>query len=370
MTILQEPEKLKRTPLYDRHLALHGKMVDFGGWNLPVYYTSILQEHNWTRTHASFFDVSHLGEIRVHGPGALEFLQHRLTNDLLKLREGFSQYHLICNEKGGTLDDILVYRGAHGFYLVVNASNIDKDEAALRRSAPPTVQIDNVSDRQSCIAIQGPQAEEALEKLFGFNFKDMAVFSFKENTFEGAPVWVSRTGYTGEDGFEIFSFPEQAPAIWHKLESAEALGLKPAGLGARNTLRLEAGNPLYGHELDEQTTPLEAKLGFAVSFDKGDFVGREALLKQKEKGLSRQLVGFKMLDRAVARDGYKVYSGARLIGHVTSGSFAPTVGGNIGMAFVETGFEKAGSRIEIEIHGNKVVAEVVKRPFVPIKHKK
>ncbi len=368
--ILEEANTLKKTPLFDNHLALGGKMVDFGGWNLPVYYSSILLEHNWTRSHASFFDVSHLGEIRVGGPGAEEFLQHRLTNDLNKLREGYSQYHLICNESGGTLDDILVYRGAHGFYLVVNASNIDKDEAALKKFAPPSVHIQNVSDDQACIAIQGPKAETALEKLFGFNLKDMPVFSFKENVFQGAPVWVSRTGYTGEDGFEIFSFPAQAPAIWKLLESAEALGLKPAGLGARNTLRLEAGNPLYGHELDEETTPLEARLGFAVSFDKGDFVGRSALLKQKEKGVSRHLVGFKILGKAVARDGYLVYSGSKQIGKVTSGSYGPTVGCNIGMAFVESGFEKFGTNIEVEIHGNKVAAEVVKRPFVPIKHKK
>ncbi len=364
---------MKKTPLYDRHVSLGGKIVDFSGWGLPVYYTSILAEHQWTRSSCSFFDVSHLGEIAVSGEGAFEFLQKRLTCDVAKARKGEGiVYGILCNEQGNALDDILVYVGEAGdYHLVVNAANIKKDYDALKQYAPASVKIEDYSDNMACIAIQGPKSEAILEKLFGLKLKDMRYYSFRAETLEGQRIWLSRSGYTGEDGFEIFSMNELAGFVWDKLVGeGKALGALPAGLGARNTLRLEAGNPLYGHELDEETTPVEAGLQFAVSFTKGDFIGRARLLEQKEKGIQKHLIGFKMTDRSIPRDGYAVLKDGMQVGRVTSGSFAPTVGGGIGMAFVASGSETAGTKLGIEIHGRVAEAEVVPRPFVALRHRK
>lgn len=366
-------DSLKKTPLYDRHLALGGKIVDFGGFALPVHYTGILSEHEWTRNSCSVFDVSHLGEIRVKGARAFEFLQKRLTNDLDALKDRQILYNLLCNEEGFTLDDVLVYRENHDdYYVIVNASNIKKDHREFLKYAPSSgVLITNQSDETACLAVQGPKSEANLEKLFGFRLANLPYYFFKEESFKGEPVWVSRSGYTGEDGFEIFSKRELCPAIWDVLTGqGRSEGILPAGLGARNTLRLEAGNALYGHELDETTTPLEAGLGWAVSFTKSEFVGQRALREQKERGLTRRLVGFKMLDKPIAREHYPIFSNAKKIGIVTSGSFGPTAGCNLGLGYVGTGFEKPGTVIEIEIHGRRVRAEVIKRPFVPLKHKK
>jgi aminomethyltransferase len=372
MSLLQEPETLKKTPLYDRHAALQGKLVNFGGWALPVYYNSIIAEHQQTRQSCSFFDVSHLGEFRVQGKEATAFLQKRLTNDVTKCQPGRIQYTLLCDEGGRTLDDILVYKqNEEDYYIIVNASNIDRDFAEFKKYAPAGLGLEDHSDKMACIAVQGPHSEAILEKLFGFHLKDMPYYSFKEEKFEGGPVWISRSGYTGEDGFEIFSVNAAAPAIWDLLASkGRALGAAPAGLGARNTLRLEAANVLYGHELDETTTPLEARLDFVVAFEKGDFVGRDALLKQKTSGVQRRLCAFKMLDKAPAREHYRVFAGGQEIGYVTSGSYAPTAGANIGMAYVTTGHESLGNVLDIEVHGRMAKAEVVKRPFVANRHKK
>ena len=372
MSALQEPETLKKTPLYDRHVSLQGKIISFGGWALPVYYTGIIAEHRWVRESCGFFDVSHLGEIHVKGPGAFQFLQQRLTNDLTKGRDGGILYTLLCNEQGRTLDDILVYQEAKDdYYLIVNASNIAKDLEALKKYVPDAVTLDDKSDEMACIAVQGPKAEAILEKLFGFRLKDMAYYSFKAEKFLSEPVWISRSGYTGEDGFEIFSKNELAPKIWDKLaEDGKKEGALPAGLGARNTLRLEAGNVLYGHELDESTTPLEAGLSFAVSFEKGAFVGRDALLSQKKVGVRRKLVGFRMLGKSIARDNYPIFKNGRPIGKVTSGSFGPTAGANIGLGYVNVGHETIGNGIQVEIHGRREEAEIVKTPFIPLKHKR
>ena len=372
MTTLQEPETLKKTPLYDCHVALQGKIVNFSGWALPVYYTGIIAEHQWVRQSCGFFDVSHLGEIRVQGAGSFEFLQQRLTNDLKKGRNGGILYSLLCNEHGRTLDDILVYQeAADDYYLIVNAANIAKDLEALRRYAPDSVTLQDQSEETACLAVQGPKSEAILEKIFGFHLKGMPYYSFKEEKFLNEPVWVSRTGYTGEDGFELFSKNALAPKLWERLADAgKKEGALPAGLGARNTLRLEAGNVLYGHELDETITPLEAGLRFAVSFGKGGFVGRDMLLVQKEAGLRRHLIGFKMTDRSVARENYPILNEGKKVGHVTSGSFAPTVGTGIGMGYVSAGLETYGTRLDIEIHGRLVQAEVVKRPFIELKHKR
>lgn len=364
---------MKKTPLYDRHVSLGGKIVDFSGWGLPVYYTSILAEHQWTRSSCSFFDVSHLGEIEVSGPKAFSFLQKRLTCDIAKGQKGSGiVYGILCDEKGNALDDVLVYVGEKDdYHIIVNAANIERDFSEFKKYATAGVSIANHSDDMACIAVQGPKSEDILEKLFGLQLKGMRYYSFRADMIDGNRVWLSRSGYTGEDGFEIFTPNQNIGPIWDKLtKEGRALGALPAGLGARNTLRLEAGNPLYGHELDERTTPVEAGLRFALSFTKGDFIGRTRLLEQKEKGTQKHLVGFKMMDRSIPRDGYAVMSGGEKIGHVTSGSFAPTVGGGIGMAFVASGFESVGSKLGIEIHGRVAEAEVVKRPFVALNHRK
>src|SRR3989338_9175094 len=283
MTLLQETDSLKKTPLYDRHVALGGKMVDFAGWLMPVYYSGIIAEHLWTRKSCGVFDVSHLGEIQVKSSGAFDFLQHRLTNNLNKIGDGQILYNLLRDEEGFALDDVLAYRsGAEDYYLIVNAANIGRDYEALSRYAPASVSLIDRSDSIACVAIQGPQSEGILERLFGFRLKDLRYYYFREEKFSGHPIWISRSGYTGEDGFEIFSEPALAGEIWDKLiGEGRSLGTLPAGLGARNTLRLEAGNALYGSDMDRTTTPLEAGLGWAVSFDKGGFVGRDGLLKQK-----------------------------------------------------------------------------------------
>lgn len=372
MTILEENRTLKKTPLHDRHLALHGKMVDFGGWSLPIQYTSIIEEHLAVRNSCGFFDVSHLGELHLQGKEAFAFLQKRLTCDIAKCKPYRIIYGILCDDRGFALDDVLVYRGeAEDYYVIVNAANIQKDLDAFRAYAPPSLEIQNQSDEMACVAVQGPKSESILEKLFGFQLKDLVAYSFKSQEFAGERVWVSRSGYTGEDGFEIFSRNALAPKVWDKLiNEGKALGAQPCGLGARNTLRLEVGNVLYGHELDEQSTPIEARVNFAVSFEKGDFVGRPALWEQKQNGTKKTLVGFKMLDRSIARDGYAVSKDGRKIGVVTSGSYAPSVGCGIGMAFIEPSFKEIGTKIQIELHGRMADAEIVRKPFVELKHRR
>ncbi len=373
MTVL-EADTLKKTPLYDRHLALRGRIVNFGGWALPVQYPEgILREHKHVRDACGIFDVSHLGEIRVKGPGAFRFLQFRLTNDLARLGDGRMQYHLLCDESGRTLDDVLVYReGADDFYLIVNAASIDRDMEAILQYAPESVRVENQSDETACVAVQGPLAESALEKLFGWDVKTLRYYSFRAHDLGGRPVWVSRSGYTGEDGFEIFTPNALIGGVWDRLANdGQALGVKPAGLGARDTLRLEAGNALYGHDLDPTTTPIEAGLTFAVAFGKdGGFVGRDRLLGQKEEGPSRRLVAFRMDGREIPREGYGIFHEGRKVGAVTSGSFGPTAGAGIGLGYVQRGHDALGNKIEIEVRGERSAAEIVKRPFVELKHKK
>ncbi|MEI8345231.1 MAG: glycine cleavage system aminomethyltransferase GcvT, partial [Candidatus Omnitrophota bacterium] len=277
-----------------------------------------------------------------------------------------------CNEEGYVLDDILVYQSApNDYYLVVNACNIATDLEALKAYAPDSVTIHDQSDVTAAIAVQGPKSEEILNKLFGFDFEGLGHYAYQELHFAGKPLWVSRSGYTGEKGFEIFCSSELALQMWSRLcDDGKALGALPAGLGARNTLRLEAGNPLYGHELDRTTTPIEAGFEFAVCFDKGGFVGGDAILTKKMRGIARKLVGIRMNDKAVARDGYPVFlPGSNRIGHVTSGSYGPSVDANIGMAYVLKSAATLGTSIEIEIHGRRAQAQVVATPFIALKHR-
>ena len=286
MHLLQEIHTLKKIPLHDRHVSLNAKMVSFGGWSMPVYYRGILEEHRWVRESCGIFDVSHLGEFHVHGRGAFAFLQARVTNDLRKLSNGKILYALLCDEKGFALDDLLIYQEAlDDYYVIVNAANIERDFEAFLKYLPDSVKLENRSDVTACVAVQGPRSEEILKRVFGFDLNSLGYYCFKLEKTRWGPVWISRSGYTGEDGFEIFSSNDGILPVWDALvETGESGGLVPAGLGARNTLRLEAGNALYGNDLDETTTPLEAGLHWAVSFEKGGFVGRDGLMKQKRAG--------------------------------------------------------------------------------------
>jgi len=379
---------LKRTPLFDSHHKLGGKLVEFGGWEMPVQYTSILDEHLAVRTAAGIFDISHMGEIQVSGPAAETFLNQTLTNDLRKLDVGQGQYTLMCNERGGVIDDLYVYRIADRQYLaVVNASRTDSDVEWIKHriaSNPQASDIEfrNASDLFGAVALQGPRVNEFINTcIVGSSFagtKVLQACDLKKNQvglFEftaglgGYAIYVARTGYTGEDGFEVIApFPVIINKIWNRiLEAGQPFGLKPCGLGARDTLRTEMCYPLYGHELDESTTPIEAGLGFFVALDKGDFVGRSVLAGQKEKGVSKKCVAFKMTDKsAPPRPRYPIWSAgadAKRIGEVVSGTQSPSLGIGIGMGYVPPPFAKPGTAIEIEIRGKRFAAVVVPKPI-------
>lgn len=367
----QEPVSLKRTPLYERHAALGGKLVDFGGFELPLYYTAILREHERVRSSCGIFDVSHLGEIRVTGPKAFDYLQRMVPNDLSGLGQGRMLYSILLTDKGGVLDDILIYRAsADAFYVVVNASTSGRDYAHMAAHAGPGVELRNDSDTVACVAVQGPSSEALCEKVMGPGLASLKYYEFKPLASWGKSAWVSRSGYTGEDGFEFFSDNATIVKIWDTLlEKGKAWGLEPAGIGARNTLRLEAGNGLYGHDVDETLTPYEGRLGRLVDESKPDFVGKAALAERK-KSVRRRLCGFRIKsDKAVPRDGYRILKDGREAGIVTSGSFSPTLKTGIGLARVNSELTTVGSTFDIEIHGRAVAAEVVKLPFVPLKHK-
>ncbi len=361
---MSEPRK---TPLYDRHVELAGRIVDFAGWWLPVQYAGILEEHRAVREQAGLFDVSHMGEIRVTGPDAEAFVQKVFTNDLASLPPGKVRYSPMCYPTGGTVDDVLIYRlAADQFWLVVNAANKDKDFAWLLDNVSGfAVTIDDESDETAEIALQGPAAAEIIEKLAGREPGQLGYYEFLPHyVLAGASVLISRTGYTGEDGFEIYGQAADIVKIWDAVMAAgKDFGLQPAGLGCRDTLRFEAAMPLYGHELSADISPLEAGLAKFVSFEKVDFNGRETLLQQRETGLSRKLVGFEMVGRGVARSGYPVFAKGTRVGLVTSGSVAPSLGKNLGMALVSPEAGGVGSRVEIEIREKLVEAQIIAKPF-------
>ena len=331
---------LKRTALFDSYAAYGGKTIDFGGWELPVQFSSIKIEHEAVRTKAGLFDVSHMGEVFVSGAGALAYLQKLVTNDVSKLVDGQAQYTAMCYEDGGTIDDLLIYkRGDNDYLLVVNASNIDKDVAWMNSHATADVVIEDKSADYGLLALQGPEAQEVLQKLTDEPLADIKFFRFKENVnVAGHSVLVSRTGYTGENGFEIYGSSEAIVALWPAiLKAGEAEGVIPAGLGARDTLRFEAGLPLYGQELSKDISPLETGLGFVVKLNKEeDFLGKAALTAQKENGVPRKLIGLEMIDKGIPRTGYKVFLGDVEIGEVTTGTQSPTLKKNIGFALLNT----------------------------------
>jgi len=373
---------MKRTPLYGAHLQLGAKLIEFGEWEMPVQYTSITDEHLAVRKAAGVFDISHMGEVTVSGPGAESFLNQTLTNDIRRLVPGLAQYTLMCNEAGGVIDDLYAYRLAREEYLlIINASRIEADlswlEKQLVKAGAAAPVLRDVSEATAAVAVQGPNVVKFIAEIFsgppnrGASVE--AVTGLQKNQigewdFAGQRVWVARTGYTGEDGFELVAPATVIGRLWEQILNAGAPhGLKPAGLGARDTLRTEVCYPLYGHELDEQTSPIEAGLGFFVSLDKGDFVGRDKLAEQKEKGPTKRLVAFKMNDRsAPPRPGYSIWDAGgsdKAIGQVVSGTQSPSLGVGIGLGYVPVKFAKPQTPIEIEIRGKRAAATIVPRPL-------
>ncbi|MEH7803721.1 MULTISPECIES: glycine cleavage system aminomethyltransferase GcvT [Bacillus] len=359
---------LKRTPLFHAYETFGAKTIDFGGWELPVQFSSIKEEHEAVRTKAGLFDVSHMGEVEIKGQDALPFLQRLLTNDVSKLTDGKALYTAMCYEDGGTVDDLLVYQKEKNDYLlVINASNIEKDvEWLLQHQGENDVLIQNVSDQIALLALQGPLAadimkdvaDEEVTSLKPFTFLSRAEVAQKE-------VLVSRTGYTGEDGFEIYCQSEDAVHIWSALLKAGApKGLIPCGLGARDTLRFEARLPLYGQELSKDISPLEGGIGFAVKTDKeANFIGKEALKKQKEEGPKRKLVGIEMIDKGIPRTDYPVFSEEKQIGVVTTGTQSPTLKKNVGLALIESAQAQLGTEIEVQVRKKRLKAKIVATPF-------
>jgi len=359
---------MKRTPLFTAHQKAGGKLIEFGGWEMPVQYTSITDEHLAVRNGAGVFDISHMGEVFVSGVAAEAFLNATLTNDVRKLAPGQGQYTLMCNERGGVVDDLYCYRLAGTEYLlIINASRIADDVAWLERRLAAFeqrtgVSLRNASEVTSAVALQGPKVRGLIDSCFsGGNPSGLQKNEIGRFDFEGRPVWIGCTGYTGEDGFEIIAANDQIEGIWDALLRA---GVKPCGLGARDTLRTEVCYPLYGHELDENTTPIEAGVGFFVALDKGDFVGRGALVEQKAKGVSKRCVAFKMTEKsAPPRPGYVICSNGEKVGQVVSGTQSPSLNLGIGLGYVPPAMAKAGTALQIEIRGKLFGAEVVSKPI-------
>ena len=359
---------LRRTPLHDEHVRLGGRIVPFAGWEMPVQYRGLVQEHQAVRTAAGLFDVSHMGELFLRGPYAGQVVNWLVTGDVSRLQDGQALYTCALNERGTMLDDLIVYRIAPDTFLVVcNASNRDKIAAHFRKAAENHCEFEDRSDETALIALQGPKAMEILA-LAGKDAAacgSLASFHFRDAVVGNVQTTVARTGYTAEDGVEIFCAWNDAPALWRTLEGlGRPLGLEPAGLGARDTLRLEGKLSLYGNDIDETTNPLEAGLGWIVKMDKGDFVGRAALAEIQARGLTRKLVGFEMTGRGIARHGYPLLDGAgNVVGTCTSGSPSPTTGKNIGLGYLPTAMTAVGTPFQVDCRGKPVSAVVVKTPF-------
>lgn len=356
---------MNKTPLYDLHKKLGAKMVNFGGWEMPVSYSGVLKEHQAVRNTAGLFDVSHMGEIWVEGLEAQSYLQYLTCNDLSLAQNGQCQYNILMNEKGGAIDDIIVNKFDDQHFLVcVNASNADKDWECFQKQASKfKVKIENKSKNYALIAIQGPLAEKILSP-FCPKVLPLKSFHFCEDFFKGRQSLIARTGYTGEDGFEIYCQPEDAAFIWEALlEKGKAVGLLPCGLGARDTLRLEMAYPLYGHELTDEIGPLEADLGWVIKINKGNFIGKEALMSKKEKGVSPKRIAFMMQDEGIARAEYPLFSENEKVGWVASGTYSPSLDKNIGCGYVRSDIAKIGNNIFAEIRGKKKLAKIVAMPF-------
>ena len=365
---------LKRTALFEEHQRLGGRLIDFGGWELPVQYTGVMDEHLACRNAIGLFDVSHMGEVHVEGEGSENYLNYLVSNNVMKIADGQAQYTAMCNEQGGIVDDLIIYRKMRTRYLVVvNASNTDKDFSWMRkilesnRARFPKVQISNQSTQYTQIAIQGREAVTVLQTLTHTPLASIKTYWFAEGTvLNSIPAVLARTGYTGEDGFEIYVPWDNGPAVWRALlEAGAKYGIKACGLGARDTLRLEMKYPLYGNELGDETSPLETGLGWVTKLDKGDFVGRASIVAGKEKGLKKALVGLRLLERGIPRHGYMVHTadGSAPIGIVTSGTQSPSNQVAIGVASIDPAHAAIGTQITVEIRGVKIPAEIVSTPF-------
>ncbi len=374
---MSQAQELKRTPLYDEHVAAGARIVPFAGFEMPVQYTGIREEHLAVRHRAGLFDVSHMGEIVVRGPRALQFVQRISCNDHSKMKVGRAQYTGLMYPQGTFVDDMLVHRvDEEEFLLVVNAANVDKDFSYISGLAAGEegVEVENTSDRWAQMALQGPLALEVLQPLTDTDLGEIRYYRFTWGEVAGARALIARTGYTGEDGFEVYVAPGDAPAVWRAiLAEGGPKGVVPAGLGARDTLRLEAGMALYGNDIDGTTTPLEAGLGWIVKLDKGDFIGRDVLESQAEEGVERKLVGFEMVDRGIARHGYPVFlepEGGEPAGRVTSGTLSPLLEKAIGMAYVPVEAAGTGREIWIDLRGRRRRARIVDLPFYSRKRSK
>ncbi|KUO70507.1 MAG: glycine cleavage system protein T [Clostridia bacterium BRH_c25] len=357
----------KKTALYNAHGKYGGKVIDFAGWALPVQYEGLTAEHEAVRANAGIFDVSHMGEVEVRGNQATDFVQNLVTNDISVMNENQVIYAMMCYPHGGVVDDLLVYKHTNDYYLlVINASNVDKDFQWMKDNVGNyDVELKNTSEDVSEVALQGPKAQKILQELTDTNLNEIAFFYFKTDVkIAGRSCLVSRTGYTGEDGFEIYMKHEDAEHVWDKiLEAGKAKGAMPTGLGCRDTLRFEANLPLYGNELSSEITPLEAGFGMFVKLDKPNFIGKEALVKQKSEGLKRKIVGFEMEGPGIPRHGYDVLSNGKNIGFVTTGYYSPSLKKNIGLAMVGIEYSELGTPIDIQIRKNAVKAKVVSRKF-------
>lgn len=360
----------KRTCLYERHLALNAKMTSYGGFEMPLMYSSIIEEHEAVRNACGIFDVSHMGEIEITGQDAENFVQYIFTNNISTAAVGKIFYGFMLYPTGGVVDDLLVYKlAANKFLLVVNAANIDKDYTWIcDQSTDFHVEIKNISNNYGQIAIQGPLSEQIIEKELKFSCSDLSFYTFKCVTFDNFEILVSRTGYTGEDGFEIYGEPIVIQQIWDMLIKSNTV--KPCGLGARDTLRFEVGLPLYGNELSEQISPIEAGLSFFVKFDKERFIGKESVERQKKEGVPRKLVGIELKDKAIPRHGYEIYQDSKVIGHVTTGYSSISTGKSVCMALIDHRFANKGEILQISIHRKFHEGIVIAKNFFTKQYKK
>lgn len=358
-------EKLKCTPLYHIHKKLGARLVEFGGWEMPVQYSSIIDEHLTVRSNVGIFDVSHMGEIEIRGAKSLLLIQKLITNDAARLVDGQALYTPMCIETGGIVDDLLVYRfAADRYLLVVNASNLEKGLEWIHAHGETGAEIENRSAEIALVALQGRNAPECLQTLTDVDLAALDSYRFETGEVAGIPTTISRTGYTGEIGFELYVEAKHSADLWNAVyEEVTAIGGKPVGLGARDTLRLESRLCLYGNDIDKTTTPLEAGLRWTVAFNKGNFIGRDALVRQNSEGIRRRLAGFQMLDRSIARAHHAVYREDQRVGEVTSGAPAPSLNCNIGLAYLPIEMSKINAKIEIEIRGRRHPAKVVRTPF-------
>ncbi|MEP0821903.1 MAG: glycine cleavage system aminomethyltransferase GcvT [Ignavibacterium sp.] len=359
---------MKRTPFHAKHVQAGAKLIEFAGFEMPVQYASgIVQEHRAVRSTVGVFDVSHMGEFEVRGRDAATFLQQMTVNDIRKLEQGKAQYSAILYEDGGIVDDLLVYHCGDFYMLVVNAANIAKDYDWLQSHLSGDVKLEDASDRTALLAVQGPKSLETLQPLCSIDLGSLAYYRFQTGTVAGVPMMISRTGYTGELGFELYFEADEtkAAAVWDAIfESGKRFGIAPVGLGARDTLRLEMGFCLYGNDIDQTTNPFEAGLGWITKMDKGDFVGRQALVRVQEDGVKRKLVGFTLPEKTLARHGYALKDGGTVVGTVTSGTFSPVLQRGIGMGYVARDLATPGRTVGVDIRGKDVPATIVKVPFI------